>query len=63
MAIEQTGQNEFIAQAVAKATRVSIQTMATTGIARQQNTAIKMKSPFLKQPIFKWRSEDKCKEL
>ena len=42
MASEQISQNEFIAQAIAEATRVAIQTMAMTGMARQENPGIKM---------------------
>ena len=40
MASEQISQNEFIAQAVAEATRIAIQTMATTGMARQEKCSI-----------------------
>ena len=59
MASEQIGQNEFIVQAVAEATRVAIQTMASTSMARQENAGIKMSRPILKQPTFNWRAEDK----
>ena len=63
MASEQISQHEFIAQAVAEATRVAIQTMATTGMARQENAEIKMSRPILKQPTFNWRAKDKYEEL
>ena len=63
MANKQIGQNELIAQAVAEATRVAIQTMATTHMARQENTGIKMSQPILNQPSFNWRANDKYKEL
>ena len=63
MASEQISQNEFIAQAVAEATRVAIQAMATTSKARQENAGTKMSWPFLKQLIFNGRAEDKYEEL
>ena len=44
MARKQIGQNEFDVQAVAEA-RVVIQTMATTGMARQENAGIEMSRP------------------
>ena len=59
MTSKQISQNEFIAQAVAEAARVAIQTMATTGMARQENAEIKMSGPILKQPTFNWKAEDK----
>ena len=63
MASEQISQNEFIVQAVAEATRVTIQSMATNDMARQENAGIKMSGTILKQPTFSWRAEDKYKEL
>ena len=63
MAGEQIGKNKFIAQAVAETTRVATQTMASTGMARQENAGIKMSGPILKQPTFNWRAEDKYEEL
>ena len=63
MESKQIGQNEFIAQAVAEATRVAIQTMASTGMARQENVGIKMSSPILKHPTFNCRVENKYEEL
>ena len=52
MASEQISQNEIIMQAVAEATRVAIQTIATTSMARQENAGTKMNGPILKQPMF-----------
>ena len=63
MTSKQTGQNEFIVQAVAEATRVAIQTMASTGMARQENAGIKISNLILKQPTFNWRAKDKYFEL
>ena len=45
MASEKISQNEFIAQAVAEAMRMAVQTMATAGMARQENAGIKMGGP------------------
>ena len=47
MASEQVCQNEFIEQAIAEATRVEIQTMATADMARQENPGTKMRRPML----------------
>ena len=63
MASEQIGQNEFIVQAVAEATRATIQTMATNGMTRQEHSGIKMSGPIWKQPTFNWRAENKYEEL
>ena len=59
IAREQISQNEFTAQAVAEATRAEIQTMATSGMGRQGNARIKIRSLILKQPAFNLRAEDK----
>ena len=48
MARKEISQNEFIAHGVAEATRVAIQTMATTGMARQENAGTKISGPILK---------------
>ena len=59
MASKQTGQNEFTAQAVAETTRVAIQTMATTSMARQENAGIKVSRPIMKLQMFNWRAREK----
>ena len=41
MGSEQISQNKFIIQAVAKAARVAIQTMAAAGTSRQDNAGTK----------------------
>ena len=63
MASKQISQNEFNAHAVAEATRVVIQMMATTGMATQECAGTKMSRPILKQPPFHWRAEDKYEQL
>ena len=63
MTSKQINQNEFITQAVAEATRVAIQTMVITGMARQENAGTKMSELILKQPMLNWRAEDKYEEL
>ena len=62
MANVQVCQNVFIVQAIAEATRVAIQTMATAGMARQENLGTKMSGPILKQSMFNWKAEDKYEE-
>ena len=52
-----------IAEAVAEATRVATQAMATTGMARKGNAGTKVSGPILKQQTFSWRAEDKYEEL
>ena len=52
MASEQISQNEFITQAVAKAARVTIQTMAMANTSRQYNAGLKMSRSIMKQPTF-----------
>ena len=49
MASEQTSQIEFVAQALAKATRAAIQTMATVGTSRPDNAGAKMHGPIMKK--------------
>ena len=63
MASEEIGQNEFIAHKVAEATRVTIQTMASISMARQENAGMKMSSLILKQPMFNCRAKNRYKEL
>ena len=63
MASEQINQNKFTVQAIAEATRVTIQTMTTASIARQENPGTKKSGPILKQPTFNWKAEDKYEEL
>ena len=52
MASEQTNTNEAIAQAVAKATKATIQTMAVAGAERAQNVVPRLGKPVMKQPTF-----------
>ena len=52
MASEQVSQKEFIAQAIAEATRVAIQTLTIAGMAKQEILGTKMSGPILKQPTF-----------
>ena len=49
MTSEQTSENEFITPTVAKATRVTIQTMATAGTSRPDIMGPKMSGPIMKQ--------------
>ena len=63
MASEQISQNVFIAQAVAEATRMANQTMATTGSTRQGNAETKKGRSNLKPPTLNQRAEDKYEEL
>ena len=56
MAREQVSQNEFTAQAIAEATRVAIQTMATTDMARQENPGTKMNRPNSQHPLGEQRT-------
>ena len=63
MGSEQVSQNEFSVQAIAGATIVAIQTMASVGIASQENSGTKVSGPILKQLIFNWKAEDKYEEL
>ena len=49
---EQTSQNEFMTHAVAKATRLTIQTVATAGTSRPDNVGPKMSGSIMKQPMF-----------
>ena len=63
MASKKTGQNEFIAQAVAEATRLAIQTMAAAGTTRRDNVRPKMSGPIKKQPMFDCSTKDKYAEL
>ena len=55
MASAQTNQNEFIAQAVAKATNVAIQTMVIASTSSPDNVGPKMSGPIMKQPTFDCR--------
>ena len=58
MPSEQTSENHFIAQEVAKAPRAAIQTMATP-----VNTRPKMSGPIMKQPTFHRSTNEKYAEL
>ena len=60
MTSKQMSQNEILVQAIAEA---AIQTMATTGMARQKNAGFKMRNPILKQPTFNSRTQHKYEEL
>ena len=62
MANEQMDSSEYIAQAVTNATRVVIQTMATTGMGRVENVGPRSR-PSMKQATFDWNSKDKYTEL
>ena len=63
MASEQINHNEFIAQAVAKAARVAVQTMAMASTSRQDNAGLKMSGSIMRQPMFNWNAKYKYKEL
>ena len=63
MASEQV-MNEAIARAVAKATRVAIQTMVEAQVERTHNiSGPKIGSPTMKQTTFDWNAENKSSEL
>ena len=63
MANEQTNSNEYIAQAVAEAAEVAIQTMPMSNTARSENGEPRMSGPIIKQPTYNWSSKDKYAEL
>ena len=63
MASEQISQNELFTQAVAKAARVAIQTMAMASTPRQDNAGLKRSGSTMKQPTFNWNAKDKYEEL
>ena len=63
MATEQTSSNAVIAQAVAKAARVTIQAMTVAEAERSQNVGPKLSGPIMKQLTFNWYSTDKYAEL
>ena len=63
MASKQISQNKFVTQAVAKAARAAIQTMATTGTSRQDKAGLKMNGLIMKQPTFNWNAKNKYEEL
>ena len=63
MASEETNTNEYIAQAVAKAVRVSIQTMFMAVTARTESVGPRMSGPIMKQPTFDWSTKDKYAKL
>ena len=63
MAREQIGLNGFIVQAVAEASRMTVQIVAPTCMARQGYAEIKMSGPILKQSTFNLSAEDKYVDL
>ena len=63
MASKQISQNEFVAQAVAKAAKVAMQAMAMASTSRQDSTGLKMSGFILKKPTFNWNVKDKYEEL
>ena len=64
MASEHVIVSQTITKAVAEATRVAIQTMATAAAERPQSTAgPKIVGPAKKQPTFNWEVEDKYSKL
>ena len=52
MANEHTNSNEYVAQAVAKAARVPIQSMSAAGVTRTEKVGPRMSRPIMKQPTF-----------
>ena len=63
MASEQI-MSEAIARAVAKASRVALQTMAEAWVERMHDVAgPKVGCPAMKQPMFDWNVQDKYSEL
>ena len=63
MASEQANTNEAIAKAVAEATRLAIQVMATATTERPQNVWPKIGRPAMKQSNFNWEADDKYNKL
>ena len=63
MASKQISQNEFIAQAVAEAARVALQTMAMVSIPRQGNIGLKINGSIMKQHMSNCNAKDKYEEL
>ena len=63
MASEQI-MSKAIARAVAKATRIALQTMAEAWAERMHNeSGPKLGSPAMKQPTFDWNVQDKYRKL
>ena len=58
MSNEQINSNQYIAQAVAEASRLAIQTMSVAGTARTENAGPRMNRPIMKQPTFNWSSKE-----
>ena len=63
MASKQISQNKFITQAVAKAAKAAIQTMAMASTSRQANVGLKMSVSIMKQPTFNWNAGDNYEGL
>ena len=63
MASEKLSQKGFITQAVAKASRATIQTMVMASTLRQDSAGLKMSGSIMKQPKFNWHTKDKFEEL
>ena len=63
MASEQTSANEAKVQAVAEATRATIEAMAAARAERTQNAGPRLGRPVIKQPTFNWEAEDRFNEL
>ena len=63
MANKQTNSNEYIAQAVAKAARVAIQTMSADCTARAETVLHRMSGPIISSINIFTEAQDKYNEL
>ena len=59
MANEQINTNEYITQAVPKATRAAIQIMAISATGRAENVGPRMRGSIMMQPTFDLSAKDK----